>query len=238
MCAPVTNPDLSIWRTIWRMGRLVLAGALALLVAGCFDLEHEVTIEGDGSGSVRLALITDPVLAESADFESILTAEDQNSEIREYTEDGRFIHEETVRFDTLDGLSLRDEKMQVTSSPRALFGIGPNQARFERTLSLGPQSDDDLRILERIFLDNTYTFSVTLPGWITGAEPVMVSGTEIAPERQGATTTWTIPMADLATSGDVTFRVDFVGYFGFDETTETGILEGGLGDFLGLLSDN
>ena len=211
------------------------AGLAVLLVAGCFDLEHDVTIKGDGSGSVRVALITDPVLGKDTDFESILESDDRDSEIREYSEDGKFIHEEIIRFDSLEDLTLQDEEMRVSAAPRMFWGLGPNQARFERTLYVDAKNSDEFRIMERVFLDHTYSFSVTLPGFVTGAAAVTANGKTIEPERSGATTTWVIPLADLAVSEPITFQADFIGYFGFETDQQTAMKRGGLLDLFGIL---
>lgn len=188
------------------------AGVLLALVplTACFDLEHDITLAGDGSGKLRLALLTEALSDEEINLDAILKGGENEVEVRNYTEDGIFIHEEKMAFPSLTSLSLPDDQLSVTIRDRTLWGMGPTRATFTRVVNPLGEESDSLGLVERVFADRTYTFRLTLPGMIGTIHPVMIAGLEAKPERSGNTITWRIPLGLMARSEGVTFKVDFM----------------------------
>lgn len=219
-----------------RAVRALVLGGAALTLSACFDIDHSVRIDGSGGGDIRIAIITDPLLAEEAEFENILTTED--TVVREYVEDGQFIREETLSFDSIEEVTLADSGMSVVETSATLWGWGPTSARFEQTfVNADDDAVDELGILDTVFEDNFYTFSVSLPGWVRSADAVDINGEVFEPVRSGGTATWTIPMARMLTAGEITFGADFTGFFTFPEASESTAAEESLAErgYMGLL---
>ncbi|MGF1456996.1 MAG: hypothetical protein ACFB6R_16645 [Alphaproteobacteria bacterium] len=191
-----------------RIGPL-LAVFAAVLATACFDIEHRVTIAADGSGEVRLSLETDNVLPEGTRIDTILSGPDGRTEVHEYTENGRFFHVETARFAALNELALQDDEMTVSVRDRALWGAGPARATFRRTVRPIGDGGDSFGLVQRLLTDRTYSFSVTLPGWIDEIEAVRIDDLEAVPQRDGNTITWRIPLGLFARADTVTFTVHF-----------------------------
>lgn len=181
----------------------------ALVVGACFDIEHRMEITADGSGQIRITLATDDVLPEGTHIDTILAGPDGRTEVHEHTENGRFFHEETLTFTTLNDVALQDDVMSLSVRDKILWGAGPAKATFTRTLRPVGAAGDSFGVVQRLLADRTYTYSLTLPGWIEDVAPVRIDGLEAVPEREGNTVTWRIPLGVMARVDSITFRVDF-----------------------------
>ena len=81
--------------------------AALVLLSGCLDIEEDIVINEDGSGSYRIAMIMDASLAdmmEEGDSETMIDEGDfEDAETKTYTDDdGNFVSEATVNFDDLE----------------------------------------------------------------------------------------------------------------------------------------
>ncbi len=211
--------------------RAALALACAFVLTACFDIEHRVKIDGKGAGEILLTITSEQLLDEEVQFETLIESDDGETEVRQYVEDGKLVHEQFVEFDSINSLKLADQEMDVTVRDRMLWGFGPTRATFTHRL-IADDDDEDTDVLLGFFEERTYTFSVTLPGIIEGVEPVMLDGIEVEPDRQGNTLTWVIPMNALLSADDVVFQVNFIGFFKFEDEAQNEVVEGGLGQYM------
>ncbi len=220
------------WKSTRQVATRFLTLMTACLLSACFDIEHDVRLEADGSGRIQIALITDDVLPADTSFDTILKSPDGRTEVREYLDEGKFVHEETLAFTSLESVRLQDDSMSLVVRDRSFWGLGPARATFTRVMRPIGVADDEFGLLQRVLADRTYRFSLTLPGRIQEIDPVRIDGLEAVPEREGNTITWRIPLGTLTQVEALTFRVQFTTY-GDLEPSQSQEATNGVSGFLG-----
>ncbi|MFN3395891.1 MAG: hypothetical protein ACK4Z9_03740 [Thermodesulfovibrionales bacterium] len=160
-------------------------------------MEGRVEIRKDGSGSIRYAFVTDPSLAEAFKQSKCFT---RGERIRSYIREGRFYHEGTLTFSSLDGLNIKDERLSIS-------GI-----RYEHVIFPEKQqrSEEDKALSVLLLRGHFFTYNLSLPETIKAAYPVEINGIEIERLKvKGKTASWKIPL-DLVVSAEkeVIFKVD------------------------------
>jgi hypothetical protein len=136
-------------------------------------------------------------------------------------ENGVTTRTSTIPFHSLSDLSLSSETVAVHVTGKDLFGLGATHAIFRRSFhvgdakkSMGRDDNDDATarsVVESLFGNHFYAFSVTLPGTIEWIAPVHAGDVEIKPaiSGDGHTVTWRMPLEDMITSRNLNFSVGF-----------------------------
>lgn len=211
-----------------RVLRWALLAVTACVLSACFDLDQDVSIHRDGSGSYRMTITAEGAIG------TALKDDKKNKDdmlkpnkavVTTEVRGGKVVKTARVDFRNLSELALNDENVSLTVLDRGLFGIGPSHVRFRRTFLVdaarakqkAPATADDQigkDMLRGIFGDHTYSFSVTLPGSIDRVAPVRISGVEVKPDvsgdfYHGHTITWRMPLTMLFATKRLTFEADF-----------------------------
>ncbi len=211
-----------------------LAGALVL--GACFDIEQRVVVRDNGSGSISIRVVTEDVLPDSAGLQQMLNTTVGPVRMRDYSEDGQFIHEEDLDFSSLSEVSLQDDAITLDIRDRTLWGAGPTRATLTRTLSAPGRNDDALGLVRMALRGHTYVYSMTVPGLIESIEPVLIGGLQAPAERSGNTVTWRIPLEALIGVETITFTIKFT-TFGALTAAKTKPALGSAQSLLGALPD-
>ncbi len=176
--------------------RLLMLIPFCLFLSGCFDLESKVDIHKDGSGSISYTFVTDPMMAEA--FKNQKFSE-ENAKIRNYINNGKFYHEESLSFSSLSELNLKDERLSI-SGIKYEHAISPKRKQ---------QREEDKAAAYLFFRGHFFTYNLTLPEFISKAYPVEINGIEIEPTIKDKAVSWKIPLELLASvESEVIFKAD------------------------------
>jgi hypothetical protein len=207
----------------------VIASSFGL--AGCFDLAQKLSIDRGGSGRYVVAITASGLLGEALkDNKSGIRFSQNRVTTRTTAKAGKVTQTATLEFKSLSDLRLSNELLSLTNRGASWFGLGPSHVTFRRTFLVdrarrdnAPKSAEAERfggeLLQTMFGDHTYVFSVTVPGSVESASPVKVGHTIIRPQigKQDLsdTVTWRMPLYTLLQAKVVSFQVDFSAYGSF-----------------------
>ena len=200
-------------------------------LAGCFDLAQKLSIDRGGSGRYVVAITASGLLGEALkDNKSGIRFSQNRVTTRTTAKAGKVTQTATLEFKSLSDLRLSDELLSLTNRGASWFGLGPSHVTFRRTFLVdrarrdnAPKSAEAERfggeLLQTMFGDHTYVFSVTVPGSVESAFPIKVGHTIIRPQigKQDLsdTVTWRMPLYTLLQAKVVSFQVDFSAYGSF-----------------------
>jgi len=210
-------------------GTLVIAFSIGL--SGCFDLAQKLSIDRGGSGRYVVAITASGLLGEALkDNRSGIRFSQNRVTTRTTAKDGKIRQTAVLEFKSLSDLRLSDELVSLTNHGASWFGLGPSHVTFRRTFLVdrarrenAPKSAEAERfggeLLQTMFGDHTYIFSVTVPGSVESALPVKIGRTVIRPligkQNLSDTVTWRMPLYTLLQAKVVSFQVDFSAYGSF-----------------------
>ncbi len=198
------------------IGLRLVAALACLTLAGCFDLEQDLTIKGSGAGAFQVTLRIDPAFKDALQNETILGAQKAPVEVTRTVKNGQYVQKERVTFNSLSELRLPNETLSIVSNGAELFGVGPKDLTLTRTVENAGANSSSATMMRTVFADRTYTFKVSLPGWIGKAYPLVIGDEQIAPQVNGSTVTWQIPMARAVSASELVYKVDFYAFMGID----------------------
>jgi hypothetical protein len=203
---------------------MVVLGAAGL--SGCFDLAQRVAVRHDGSGTYATEITADGFLGKELDKKGsdINVGDEDDNAVRHTVRRGDSTTETSeVSFHQLSDLKLGDDQMSlhVLGTKPALEGA--TEVSFHRSFQVdharhrhddGDDKDHVGRsILESMFGDHTYQFSIWLPGKIERIAPIKVGDQVVQPvvwgDATGHTITWKIPLSDVFLADTIDFDVDF-----------------------------
>lgn len=202
--------------------------ACSLGLAGCFDLAQNLSIDRGGSGRYVVAITASGLLGEALrDNKSGIRFSQNRVKTRTAKKDGKVTQTAILEFKSLSELRLSNELLSLTNHGARWFGFGPSHVTFRRTFLVDrarrenvPKSAEAERfggeMLQTMFGDHIYVFSVTVPGSVDSAPPTKIGRTVIMPQigKQGLsnTVTWRMPLYTLLQAKIVSFQVDFSAY--------------------------
>ena len=207
---------------------VVVAGAAGL--SGCFDLQQNVAVRHDGSGTYSVAvsakgMIGDAIDKHDADFD--LNDGDNRAVTKRVRQGDTTTQTSEIVFHDLSDLKLGDETITMHVQGKTDDGSAVN---FHRTFHIDharKDHDEDQDgfgrdVLHSIFGDHTYTFAVWLPGKIGGIAPVVVHDNVVHPtvwaDKYGHTIIWKMPLIDMFLADKIDFDVNFVAKGDFHDT--------------------
>jgi hypothetical protein len=192
------------------MGYALLTIFISLFLTGCFDIEEKVIINSTGGGNITIKVKTEPIIGKQIKEEDFLEIESKGTErtVKNYIESDNFYHIESVTFDKLCDLTIKDEyiKLEVTKT-----GFIMREVKFEHHM-FASESDEEVAAL---FIKRHFVYTVELPGVIQNAYPLIVDSIEVKPTIDRGAATWKVPMDLILPQGEAVFKADFkVGLFG------------------------
>jgi len=211
-----------------RISRWTLLAVTACALSACFDLDQDVSIHRDGSGTYRMTIKAEgaigTALKDDKKSKNDMLSPNKavvTTEVR----GGKVVKTARVDFQKLSDVVLDDENVSLTVRDHGWFGVTPSHVRFRRTFMVdaararekAPSASDDQigkDMIKGIFGDHTYSFSVTLPGSIDRIAPVKIDGVEVKPDvsgdfYHGHTIVWRMPLTMLFETNRLTFEADF-----------------------------
>lgn len=203
--------------------RFAVLAVASIALAGCFDLTQSVSLDKDGAGQYRMAISATGFVGTAIKNGKSKMDVGDNANVHTTTviENGVTTRTSTIPFHSLSDLSLSSETVAVHVTGRGFFGLGPTHAIFRRSFrigdakkSLGRNDDNDATaqgIIQSIFGNHFYQFSVTLPGTVDWIAPVRAGDAEIKPmiSGDGHTITWRMPLEDMIEARNLNFSVGF-----------------------------
>ncbi len=209
---------------------VVVVGAAGL--SGCFDLQQNVALRRDGSGTYAVkvsaqGMIGDAIDKHDADFD--LNDGDNRAVTRRARTGDTTTQTSEISFHDLSDLKLGDETIAMHVEGRKDDGSDVN---FHRTFRIdharknhdadGDEEGFGRDVLHSIFGDHTYTFAVWLPGKIDHIAPVVVHDHVVHPivwaDGYGHTVIWKMPLIDMFLADKIDFDVNFVANGNFHDT--------------------
>ncbi len=189
-----------------RPARAAVALLFALGLAGCFDFEEHLTIKGSGGGQTPGHAANGSVAARCIRGQDAPRPAG-NTRRSHAGGKGRPVHPEGKgHLQQVPELRVRNETLSITNEGSTFFGIGPKKLTLRRIIDNSGADPDSLGVMKGVFQDRTYTYTVTLQGWIEKAYPVVVNGEAINPIVDGATVKWQIPMAKAISAARLDYR--------------------------------
>jgi hypothetical protein len=218
----------------WRQLRNVFAVvACALALSGCFDLAQKLTIDRGGGGHYEIAVTANGLLGEGLrDKKSGIRLTHNRTRTRTVTVGDKTTQTTVIDFKSLSDLRMSDESLSLTNHGASWFGLGPRHVTFRRTFLVDrarrenvPKSAEEEKfggeLVQTMFGDHTYVFSVTVPGSVERAAPIRIGRATIAPKVSGSgfshTVTWRMPLSMLLQAKLIAFEVDFSAYGSFPD---------------------
>jgi hypothetical protein len=203
--------------------RVAVLAVASIALAGCFDLTQSVALDKDGAGVYRVAVSATGFVggALKNGKSKVDVGDNDNAHTATVIENGVTTRTSAIPFHSLSDLSLSSESDAIHVTGKSLFGLGATHAIFRRTFHVGDakksmQHDDNddataRSVIESMFGNHFYTFSVTLPGSIDWIAPVRAGDMEIKPviSGDGHTITWRMPLEDMIMSRNLNFSVGF-----------------------------
>jgi hypothetical protein len=215
-----------------RMLPVAVAVVGAAGLSGCFDLQQNVAVRRDGSGTYAVAvsaqgMIGDAIDKHDADFD--LNDGDNHAVTHRMRKGDTTTQTSEIAFHDLSDLKLGDETIAMHVQGKKDDG---SEVNFRRTFHVdharkNHDADDDEQgfgrdVLHSIFGDHTYTFAVWLPGKIDHIAPIVVNDQVIHPtvwtDKYGHTIIWKMPLIDMFLSDKIDFDVNFVANGDFHDT--------------------
>ncbi|HEX4534898.1 MAG TPA: hypothetical protein VH000_11750 [Rhizomicrobium sp.] len=217
---------------------VLAVAATALCLCGCFDLTQKVALNRDGSGHYEIAVASTGIVGDALKDADILSGTRGPVAKRTVIQNGRVTRTASTNFKNLSDLALSDEAMSVTVKGRDLFGFGATHAVFRRTFLVqnakragerrarNADDDTDNAVITSMFGDQTYTYSVTVPGSIEWIAPLTINGMAIKPRVtgdmfHGHTVTWRMPLGLLLSQKLLRYSIGFSVYGAVKEEQTT-----------------
>jgi len=200
-------------------------------LSGCFDLEQRVGLHSNGSGTYDVVVSADGIVADGLEKKPADIDVGDNHAVRHVVRHGdRTIETSEVTFNELSDLKLDDETLSLHVKGQKLLGLGGTEVNFHRSFHVDharrhhDQDDSHLGhdILQSMFGDHTYTFSVWLPGEIEHIAPLRVGDQVVQPvvqsDKYGHTITWKMKLTDMFLADRLDFDVDFAAHGDFHDS--------------------
>ncbi|MFO1187949.1 MAG: hypothetical protein U1E87_11175 [Alphaproteobacteria bacterium] len=208
-----------------RLARAAAALALAFGLTGCFDFEQHLILKGSGAGRLEVKLRIDPAFKGAFENQTLLPAQAQPIDVTREIKDGQYVQTEKASFNSLSDLRVENEDLTLINNGTTFFGVGPKKFSLRRAVASGDGAED-MGAAGAAFQDRVYVFSVTIPGWVEKAYPLVVGNEAVKPKTEGATVTWTIPMSQAVAARRLEYRVDFFSYMNVTGTISAQRVEG------------
>src|SRR6185312_14669563 len=174
-----------------RIVRFALVAVTACALAGCFDLDQNLSVNRDGSGRYTFAVTLDGAMADAmkngkGDDKSNPLAPNKAT-VATVSHDGKVTKTATVDFKALSEITLKNERMSLKVLDAGLFGITPKRVRFRHSFAVGDakaersggtsKSDDQMsqQLLAGLFGNHEYSFTLTVPGSIERVAPLRIA---------------------------------------------------------------
>jgi hypothetical protein len=204
---------------------VVLAGTIGL--AGCFDLEQKTAIRHDGSGSYTVVVKADGIVGEGLNEKHADIEFGDDRAITHVSHQGdATLQTSEVKFRDLSDLHVDDDELRLTVKGKKLLGLAGSEMNFHRAFHVDSarrhhqddDGDDDRdhlghEILQSMFGDHTYTYTLWLPGTIERIAPVRIDGRVVHPtvwsDASGHTIVWKMKLTDMFLAKRLDFDVDF-----------------------------
>jgi hypothetical protein len=213
--------------------RAFAVAVCALVLSGCFDLAQKLSIDRGGGGHYEIAVTANGLLGEGLrDNKSGIRLTHNRTRTRTVTVGDKTTQTAVIDFKSLSDLRMSDESLSLTNHGASWFGLGPRHIAFRRTFLVDrarrenvPKSSEEEKfggeLVQTMFGEHTYVFSVTVPGSIERAAPIRIGRTSIAPRVSGSglshTVTWRMPLSMLLQAKLIAFEVDFSAYGSFPD---------------------
>lgn len=208
----------------WKRG--AFAAAIVIVagigLSGCLDVLQTVGVDRSGTGRYQIAVSAQGFVGQALKNEKLVNKQNHatwtTSDVN-----GKVTRMATVDFKSLSELSFSDEVMSLHVTGRDLFGLGPSHVAFVANVMIDKAKHENPQIqladnvgqqvAQSILGDHTYAFTITVPGSIERAQPIVLGGESYAPTVTGDffshTVTWKIPLYALVSSQAINFEVDF-----------------------------
>jgi hypothetical protein len=212
--------------TIERRSRSAIAAAMivaGLGLSGCFDLVQTVGVDRSGAGRYQISATGEGIVGDALKNEKLVNR--QNQATRSTVDfNGKVTRTATVDFKSLSELAFSDETMSLKVNSRDFFGLGPSHVAFVADVMISKAKNENPqaasasglgeKVAQGILGDHTYSFSVTVPGSVERAVPVMIGGETYTPTItgdfwNGNVVTWRMPLYALVSAPQLNFEVDF-----------------------------
>lgn len=214
-------------------GKAAAVLVCALSLSGCFDLAQKLSLDRGGAGRYEVAITANGLLGEALkDNKASFRVAQNPARTRIVSSGGKVTQIATIAFKSLSQLRLSDESLSLINHGASWFGLGPSRVTFARTFLVdrarrenAPKSAEAEKfggeLLQTMFGDHTYVFSVSVPGSVDSASPVRIGAAVFRPQISGQglshTVTWRMPLYTLLQAKLVRFQVDFSAYGSFPD---------------------
>lgn len=217
------------------LARAAFVAMAAAVLASCFDLTQNLTIDRGGAGHYAMAITAQGLLGEALKDKKTSAIDLKHNKVRTRTveDNGKVTQYATMDFKSLSDLHLSNESLSLTNHGASWLGLGPSHVTFRRTFLVDRArkqntkagDDEDERfgteLAQTMFGDHTYVFSVTVPGSVDRANTLHIGRTTIKPRMaaHGLATTvaWRMPLYAMLQAKMLDFDVDFSAYGWFGD---------------------
>lgn len=185
---------------------------ILLVCSGCMDIETRIKINENGSGTLGIGVITDPLFAEMLKDQAFIQ-EDIPVKVRNFIKDGRLHHMEELVFSNIQDFTHMREVDIKTLKKNVRIGGRKNvhlyRIVFSDRRNIG-KVDENTRLAAAMFAGYFLNFVIELPGRLEHASLLKVDTFEIYPEIDGNRITWKIPISVFALAESFELSADFV----------------------------
>lgn len=180
--------------------------AAALLLAGCFDVDFNVNIKRDGSGSIAVKMALGPQLTEAVKGEKmdgrkgLLAPHNPGTAVTTAIVDGRRVVTETLRFAKLSDVTMETMTLEVIDRGPGPFGVKLSRVRLAPSNSRpGSTPTPSGTISADVFRGYHYGMTMHLPCIVAKATPTDRDGKKLDLKVEnsmanGATVEWKMPL--------------------------------------------
>ncbi len=199
----------------------VIFAASAFILSGCFDVQYDVTLHNDGSGTISTKIVYDKEMSAYASqkgntpqTESKILRNGKPVPRTSKMRDGLLIEEQIVDFARLSDLTLPGNGVEVADLGRSILGVDTSRVHvnFGKPQSGSASKRDEespgaKKMIAQIMDGHYLTVTMHLPCTVEKANTLSMMGTTITPVVEkswlhGSTVKWQIPMALVFTSSN------------------------------------
>ncbi|HWU25993.1 MAG TPA: hypothetical protein VN154_06275 [Rhizomicrobium sp.] len=215
-----------ILRAAWRGAALCLAAAG---LSGCFDLSQTIGVGRDGSGRYQVAASASGIIGQGLKNENLVDTADNPVQLTTSDVNGLVTRTATIDFKSLSDVTLGNEQLSLAVTGRDFFGLGPAHVTLRSTLFVDRVRNSQAaantsamgeEIARRILGNHAYVLSVTVPGSIDRALPIVIGNQVYQPAVTGDylhhTVIWRLPLYELVSTHALNFEVDYSAYVFFN----------------------
>jgi hypothetical protein len=206
------------------IGRRLASGAVfaaaAFVLCGCFDVQYDVTLRNDGSGSVVTKIAYDKETSgymtqngAKPQTESKVLRNGKPVPKTSKMQDGRLTETQTVDFKRLSELTMPGTGIEVIDMGRSFLGADTSRVRMNfgkrgaDPKKPGGESPATNKMIAEIMNGHYLTVTLHLPCNVETANNLSIAGTKVAPTVEksmfhGSTVAWKIPMAAVFNSSN------------------------------------